>query len=397
MEPLSVSAARAGGISLLRMQSDERLAELASAGREEAFETLVRRYRRSLVRSCRRVLPDDRAEDAVQQALLDAHQALARTGPPRSFRPWIHRIAVNAALRQLSHDGDTVPLAEELDGQESPEQAHERRERLGRVVAAIGALPRRQRRALVLRELEGRSHEEIARELGLSGGAVRQLIHRARNSVRAGASALIPPALVVRMLGAGGATATRLAEAGAGADGAGIAAKVAVAAIVAGGVAGGVTLDRDGVDRSGSAEAAQSRGSNGSGGSTPMALGVGSGEGGPGPSSSSGPGSGGSSGPSGNSCPGSNSGPSGSSGTGGGDDGSGSSGSRQESSGSSGSGSGDGSDGELEDDAEIVVEEDSSGSGSSGSGISGSGSSGSDSLSSGSGSGSSGSGSSGSG
>ena len=70
-------------------------------------------------------------------------------------RPWLHRIAVNAALKELRGDDDTVPLAEELNGVEGPAQTHERRERLRQTVDAIHALPSGQRRALVARERFG--------------------------------------------------------------------------------------------------------------------------------------------------------------------------------------------------------------------------------------------------
>ncbi|HZA90029.1 MAG TPA: sigma-70 family RNA polymerase sigma factor [Solirubrobacterales bacterium] len=379
MEPVA-SAARIGGVSLLRLQSDEALARLAATGSDEAFEALVRRYRNALLRSCRRLLSEDRAEDAVQQALLDAHQALARNGTPERFRPWLHRIAVNAAIKIARAGEDVAPIPVDegkTNGGESPEQAHERRERLRQTVRAIHALPRRQRRALVLRELEGRSHDEIARELGLSGGAVRQLIHRARESVRSAASALIPPAFVLRLLGAG--TGAPVEEVAAGGAGGAVAAKVAVAALVTGGVAGGIALEHPGGDRSSSAGAAQTRESAGDTGA-PAASRLGedvtagsfAGSGSSGRSgSNSGPGGGGD----GSSGPGS-----------GASDNSGPGSSEGEGSGSSGSGS----------DDDLV----SSGSDSSGSGSSGSDSSGSDSSGSGSGgtpssaSGSSGSGSS---
>jgi RNA polymerase sigma factor (sigma-70 family) len=391
MEPVAASAARIGGVSLLRLQSDEALAWLAARGSDEAFETLVHRYRKSLLRSCRRLLSADSAEDAVQQALLDAHQALARNGSPERFRPWLHRIAVNAALKIALENGDVAPMPvddERTNGAEGPDVAHERRERLHRTVGAIHALPRRQRRALVLRELEGRSHDEIADELGLTGGAVRQLIHRARNSVRSAASALIPPAFLLRLLGAGGSAPVVEPLAGGGAGGA-AAAKVAVAALVAGGIAGGAALEHRGGDRATPNESAQARESpNDTGANATAALGAGASAGGSdgtGTSGrsgrSSGPGGGddGSSGPgSGSSSDSSGPGSPGSSGPGGGggeaSDGSGSSGSDADASGPDSSGSG------------------SSGSGSSGSGSSGSGSSGSGSG----GSGSSGSGSSGS-
>ena len=407
MEPSAGPAARVGGI-LLRVQSDERLAQLASSGSRDAFETLVRRYRSGLLRSCRRILPRDRAEDAVQEALLQAHRALARNGSPDRFRPWLHRIAVNASLRQLNQGGDTVPLAEELDGVEGPEEVQERRERLRSTVGAIDRLPSRQRRALVLRELEGRSHAEIARELGLSGGAVRQLIHRARNTVRSAASAFTPPAFLLRMLEAGSSVSPIGDAAVSGAGGA-AATKLAIAAVVAGGVAGGVAVERS-VERpqgGGPAEARESSGDS-RGGTLASADGPGSaggfwsadrsghdpggggaGSSGPGPGSSEGPGPSGDGSGSGSSGRGSgtsgdasdpegldteDSGSSGSGSSGSGSSGSGSSGSGSGSSGSGSSGSG------------------SSGSESSGSGSSGSGSSGSGSFSSGSsGSGSSGS------
>ncbi len=385
MNAPTASAARIGGISLLRLQSDERLVDLASAGVETAFEELVRRYRGALLRSCRRLLPDDQAEDAVQQALLDAHRALTRNGSPDRFRPWLNRIAVNSALKQLHENGETVPLSEEINGVEGPEQVHERRESLRRAVHAIQGLPAHQRQALVLRELEGRSHADIAREMGLSGGAVRQLIYRARNSVRSAASALIPPPFLTRLLGAGGGSPP-VAEVAAGGAGGAVVAKVAIAAMVTGGVAGGVALEsRDG--RGSTTGAGPERAeANVGGGPTASQLDAdasGSRSAGSGSSDRSGSNSG-----SGGGEGGSSGGGSGSSGDG---SGSGSSGSE-----SSGSGSGD----------ELEAEEDSSGSDSSGSGSSGSGSgssgsgsSGSDSSGSGSGSldsGSSGSGSSGS-
>jgi RNA polymerase sigma factor (sigma-70 family) len=243
MEPLSLSPARFGRASLLRLHPDERLTALAAAGHEAAFEELVRRYRVPLLRACQRILPDDRAEDAVQQSLLSAYQALVRHGPPERFRPWLYRIAVNAAVKIASDRDAADELPSGLAGGEQPEETRELRERVRRTVGAIGALPWRQRRALVARELEGRGHEEIARELGLSGGAVRQLIHRARASVRAAASALIPQEALLRLLERAGPEASgRVAEIAAPAAGGGLGAKVAVAAVLAGGVAGGAAL-----------------------------------------------------------------------------------------------------------------------------------------------------------
>ena len=401
MESVTASAARFGGISLLRLQPDERLAEFAAAGHGEAFEVLVRRYRASLVRAARRVLPPERAEDAVQQALLNAHQSMARNGAPDNVRPWLHRIAINAALRELEQAPAAVPIEEELvHGSASAEDVHEQRDELRSAVGAIGSLPDNQRRALIARELEGRGHEEIARELGLSGGAVRQLIHRARNSVRAAVSAVIPAPLIWSLMArAGEGVGVTATEAVTGGVASGLAAKAAVATLLAGGIAGGVAVvdherGRDGSEanaavaphdesgrggsKSGSEQTAAGDGERSAGDAAEAQRGEHEGDGG-GESGRDGPGgddgrdhdSGSdNSGSSENSGPGSTSSGSGHSGSGGsgsdssgsGSSGSGSSGSGSSGSGSSGSGSGSGHSGGSDDDAE-VTEEDNSGPG----------------------------------
>ncbi|MGH2957751.1 MAG: RNA polymerase sigma factor, partial [Solirubrobacterales bacterium] len=225
---------------LLRLQSDERLSRLAAAGHESAFETLMRRHRRTVDQACSRVLRRDGAEDAAQQAMLSAHQALARNGPPGRFEPWLRQIALNAALKEAGRqDTETVPLEDEaLDGVERPEEAQERRELLRRTLGAVAGLPPRQRRALVMRELEGRSHQEIASALGLTRGAIRQLIHRAREGVRGVATVLTPLAL----LRTGSAGSAQISEIAAGGFAAGFGTKAAVALIATGGIAGGVAL-----------------------------------------------------------------------------------------------------------------------------------------------------------
>src|SRR6185312_8703625 len=94
--------ARLAGTRLLRLQSDERLVELARAGHEPAFDAIVHRYRPALLRSCARILGPERAEDAVQQALASAHTAMT-TGDDRhlNLRPWLYRVAHNTALNIL--------------------------------------------------------------------------------------------------------------------------------------------------------------------------------------------------------------------------------------------------------------------------------------------------------
>ncbi len=185
---------------VLSTQSDERLVDLARAGSDPAFEAIVERYRRALMRYVSRLLPPERAEDVVQQSFVKAYEAMHRDAAELNLRPWLYRIAHNGALnalrdRALGH----AELDERIDGVERPDQAFERAAGLRELLVAVQALPERQRDAILLRELEGRSYEEIAAALGVTDGAVRQLLNRARNSLRAAAAAVVPGPLVARV------------------------------------------------------------------------------------------------------------------------------------------------------------------------------------------------------
>src|SRR3954447_3558284 len=109
-------------IVLLRTQSDARLVALAREGHERAFEAIVERYRKPLLRTCRRVLSEARAEDALQQALVAAWRGLQRGDDVRELRPWLHRIAHNTALNQLRMAGyDFEELKEALRISDGPD------------------------------------------------------------------------------------------------------------------------------------------------------------------------------------------------------------------------------------------------------------------------------------
>src|SRR6478752_9343592 len=134
---------------LLRTQSDERLVALAQAGHERAFEAIVERYRRPLLRACRRVLPEARAEDAVQQALVAAWNGISRGDEVRDLRPWLYRIAHNTALNQLRVSGyDYAELREALRIGPAPQDEIERRSVVRQTLAGLAELPERQREAL---------------------------------------------------------------------------------------------------------------------------------------------------------------------------------------------------------------------------------------------------------
>src|SRR4051795_3835210 len=180
-------------IVLLRTQSDERLVALARAGHDAAFEAIVERYRKPLLRACRRVLPEARAGGALQHTLRAAWKGLQRGDEVRELRPWLYRIAHNTSLNQLRMSGyDFDELQESLRITEAPDDELERRAVVRQTLTGLAALPERQREALLAIAVEGRSQDEVAEVLGLSQGAVRQLVHRARTQLRAAATAITP-------------------------------------------------------------------------------------------------------------------------------------------------------------------------------------------------------------
>ena len=224
--------------ALLGTQSDERLLALAQSGHERAFEAIVQRYRAPLRLYVRRLLPEPRADDVLQQAFLNAWTALS-TGRAsvRDLRPWLYTVARNASLDAIRQSGyDLSELSESLSSLGSTEEDVERRAVIRETLAGVAALPESQREALLRTAIEGDSRADIARDLGVSEGAVRQLVHRARATLRAAATAVTPLPAAAWAAAAGGPTAVeatgRIAElaAGAGAAGAGAAAGGAAAA-----------------------------------------------------------------------------------------------------------------------------------------------------------------------
>jgi RNA polymerase sigma factor (sigma-70 family) len=230
-------------IRLLAVQSDRRLLDLVAGGYERAFEVLVQRYRGELLRYCRRLgLSEARSEDAVQHALLKAWLALERGEEVRAPRAWLYRIAHNTAINIVRAPEDHRPLAD-ADSVESTagvETDLERALEVRDALTDVAALPPMQREAILLTALDGRSHEEVASALGITDGAVRGLIYRARTTLRAAAAALTPQPLVAWFCGAAAKvapTTQRLAEisaqGSAGADASGPLFKGAALAVTA--------------------------------------------------------------------------------------------------------------------------------------------------------------------
>ena len=236
--------------TLLRGQTDERLVELAAAGHDRAFEAIVERYRRPLLRYLRRLLSDTLAEDVVQATFINAWSSLRTGTEVRELRPWLYRIAHNAAINALKKVGEAMEEVPESIGGFATEPATEleRRDEMQQALTSIAALPSRQRTALLAVAVDGRAHSDVAQELGLTDGAVRQLVHRARTTLRGGITAVTPmPVLHLLLASSGDSTVARVAEVAAGAGSAGAASvslKAGAAAVLATGalVTGGPQL-----------------------------------------------------------------------------------------------------------------------------------------------------------
>jgi len=161
----------------------------ALAGDRAALGTLVEAYAGSVRRITRAILGDvDDAEDAAQDGLLAALVKLDRYDPTRPFGPWLLRIAANAAIdrrrrrtvRQARVLGDDVAAGDPL-----PDAETERLALGARLRAALDELPEHYRAAVVLFDVEGYSHAEIAEILGLAPGTVRSAVFHARRKLRA--------------------------------------------------------------------------------------------------------------------------------------------------------------------------------------------------------------------
>jgi RNA polymerase sigma factor (sigma-70 family) len=179
--------------------TDSQLVTAVRRGNDYAFEQLYRRYSTAVSRFViGRVRDQGRAEDLVQEVFLSALRRIRATDATITFRPWIFEIAKNAAIdhyRRTSraeevsiHADDALRPADQLrlvgGAQARPDAAVLRKESFDHLRDAFAELSRSHHRVLVLRELEGRSYREIARELHMTRPAVESALFRARRRLQ---------------------------------------------------------------------------------------------------------------------------------------------------------------------------------------------------------------------
>ena len=178
--------------------SDLSLVRRVQRGDKGAFDALVLKYQHKVVKLVMRYVRNPaEAEDVAQEAFIKAYRALPQFRGESAFYTWLYRIAINTAKNAVV-SRDRSPIEFDLDSQNSDE-AYDMQGRLkdsetpeglvltdeirSTVNSAIDALPEDLRTAIVLRELEGLSYEEIAAAMGCPVGTVRSRIFRAREAI----------------------------------------------------------------------------------------------------------------------------------------------------------------------------------------------------------------------
>ncbi|WP_028067224.1 RNA polymerase sigma factor [Solirubrobacter soli] len=182
-----------GRSPLLRLQSDERLVALIRRGNHHAFEALVARYQSRLLAFCRHMLSSrEDAEDVLQEVFAAAFNAMLADEREINVRPWLYRIARNRSLNHLRRaqavgmDSMDIHLSE--GGLTTADKVH-KREEFRLLIADVQDLPETQRTALLLREIDALSYDQIAEAMETTVPSVKSLLVRARVSLAEAAEA----------------------------------------------------------------------------------------------------------------------------------------------------------------------------------------------------------------
>lgn len=179
---------------------DQQLVERVQRGDKRAFDLLVAKYQRKLFRLLSRLIRDPaEIEDVAQEAFIKAYRALPNFRGESAFYTWLYRIAINTAKNHLVAQGRRAPTQTEaeiedaenfddgelLRSEDTPDRLLLSKQVAEAVNRAIEQLPEELRTAIVLRELEGLTYEEIAASMNCPIGTVRSRIFRAREAVAA--------------------------------------------------------------------------------------------------------------------------------------------------------------------------------------------------------------------
>lgn len=188
------------GATMTEREVDLALVERVRQGDRHAYDLLVLKYQRKIMRLLSRMIRDPgEIEDVAQEAFIKAYRALPQFRGESAFYTWLYRIAVNTARNWQAasarrpvtvsslenEDGETFDQVDSLTDQSTPESVLASRQIAQVVNEAIDDLPEDLRTAIVLREIEGMSYEDIAVTMQCPIGTVRSRIFRAREAIAA--------------------------------------------------------------------------------------------------------------------------------------------------------------------------------------------------------------------
>ncbi|HEY6550780.1 MAG TPA: sigma-70 family RNA polymerase sigma factor, partial [Solirubrobacterales bacterium] len=172
---------------LLKLQGDDHLIAMSRAGNPGAFEAIVDRYQGRLLGFCRQMLGStEDAEDVLQEVFVNAYRAMLADEREINLRPWLYRIARNRCLNHLrkptADAQESMDMVPEVEAASTAEKVHNREE-FRQLLTDVSKLPETQRSALLLREMDAMSYEEIAQAMETSVPSVKSLLVRARISL----------------------------------------------------------------------------------------------------------------------------------------------------------------------------------------------------------------------
>ncbi len=172
---------------LLKLQGDEKLIAMVRAGDAGAFEAIVDRYQGRLLGFSRQMLGSTQdAEDVLQEVFVNAYKAMLRDEREINLRPWLYRIARNRCLNHLrkptADAQESMDMVPAVEASSTAERVHNREE-FRQILGDVNKLPETQRAALLLREMDALSYEEIAAAMETTVPSVKSLLVRARISL----------------------------------------------------------------------------------------------------------------------------------------------------------------------------------------------------------------------